>query len=482
MQPPDTVTEPSTPALQAEQPLRLTALAGYALLVGAVVLLASLFGVWTRLAGQLAVFWPANALLLGLLVRFPRLDNTAGWIGAVLGYLAGGYLAGDPLRASVLLTLGNFASVVTGYLLLARLGPQHRRLAAPTSVLHLVWVASAAALAAGLAGAAIGPTLFAADPLPSGLGWAVSEIVNYIAILPAMLSLPQRQGLPTGRPRWPGLRQSAPFVGLLVSLALALWIGGPGAVVFPVPALLWCAMRYGVFVTSLLTLACTAWTLAAMTHGILDMFMRIDTPATLMSIRLGVALVALSPIAVAGITAANRTLLARMLHMANHDPLTGTMNRRAFAECARTQIDALRAAARPAALLLADIDRFKAVNDVHGHGAGDLVLVQVAQRLVQRRGATAPVVGRVGGEEFAVLLPDADAREARRVAEALRQASATEAVVLEDGRSLTVTLSIGVCVQPLAQESLERMFKSADRALYAAKNAGRDRVVLASDL
>ncbi|WP_156373427.1 GGDEF domain-containing protein [Pseudorhodoferax sp. Leaf267] len=454
------------------------------LLVACVVTLASLFGVWTRLAGQLAVFWPANALLLGVLLRFPRLDTASGWIGGAAGYMVGGWIAGDGLAALVLLTLGNFLSVVTGYLLLARLGPDDRRLAKPASVLMLVWVIFLSAGASGLGGTLIGPLVFNSPAIESGMAWFVSEVVNYIAILPAVLTIPVRRlARPVPRQWRAGhgrhLRRALPLASLAVSLGLALVVGGPGAIAFPVPALLWCGMAYGLFGTSVLTLLTTTWMLLAISKGQLDMSVQVDTPQMLMSVRLGVTLIALSPIAVASAMATHTALTRRLRHMAEHDPLTGTMNRRAFSDHAGQALRQARIARAPAGLLILDIDHFKSVNDSYGHAAGDLVIVHIANCLRRHLPEGPPLLGRLGGEEFAVLLPYCTRQQTLEIAERMRQACAETAVDIGDGRLVTATASIGACVALPAIEQLDQMLQCADGALYQAKHDGRNRVILA---
>lgn len=472
------------PPSQASPARSARDLAVSGLLVATIVTCACLFGVWTRLAGQLAVFWPANALLLGLLLRYPRLDTPAGWVGAACGYLLAGQLAGDAPAASVLLTLSNFASVVTGYLLLARPGSNARRLRGASGVLQLLAIVALASAAGGLAGSVVGPLAFGSTPLDAGLAWFVSEIVNYIAILPAALTIPSAAQRPVVR-QWraatPRLRRLLPLAALLLSLACALAVGGPGAVAFPVPALLWCGMRYGVFATAVLTMLTTTWTLVAISKGYLDMSVAFETPRMLVSLRLGVTLIAVSPIAVAGAMAANRELLARLRQMADHDPLTGAMNRRAFAEHAGRALRRARAARTGVGLLVLDIDRFKSVNDTYGHSAGDLVIVQVANVLRLHLPPGPPLLGRLGGEEFAVLLPGCDRAQTTGIAERMRQSCASQPVDIGEGRTLTVTASIGASVAMPAPERLDGMLQAADRALYEAKHAGRNRVVVGSD-
>ncbi|KQP37136.1 sensor domain-containing diguanylate cyclase [Pseudorhodoferax sp. Leaf274] len=451
-------------------------------LVAAVIAAICLFGVWTRLAGQLAVFWPANALLLGLFMRFPRLDTPAGWAGACAGHLLAGYLVGDPLHMSVLLTLTNFASVVTGYLLLAqRFGTDARRLNGAAGVLQLLAIASVASAAGGVAGSIVGPMAFGGKAVESGLAWFVSEIVNYFTILPAVLSIPaagHREVVRRWRQSVPPLRRAVPLLALVAALGAAVVVGGPGAMAFPVPALLWCGMRYGVFPTSVLALLTTSWTLVAISKGILDTAVQVQSPAMLMSVRLGVTLIAISPLAVASAMAANRRLMARLRHMAEHDPLTDTMNRRAFAEHAGSALHAARAARQGVGLLVLDIDRFKSVNDTYGHAVGDQVITLVADVVAANLPEGPPLLGRLGGEEFAVLLPGADREQTRLVAERVRQACAQTAVDLEQGRTMGFTVSIGASVSQPADASLDRLLQTADRALYDAKRGGRNRVVL----
>lgn len=159
--------------------------------------------------------------------------------------------------------------------------------------------------------------------------------------------------------------------------------------------------------------------------------------------------------------------------LATHDPLTGLVNRRALLQVLARDVAQAARARTAYALVLLDIDHFKAVNDTHGHLAGDQVLRHVAQVLGTRL-RRQDLLGRYGGEEFLVLLPGADLAGALQLAEALRQA-VQAAPCPHAGRSIGVTVSLGVCAaRPHGPGCDEALIESADQALYAAKAAGRN--------
>lgn len=130
--------------------------------------------------------------------------------------------------------------------------------------------------------------------------------------------------------------------------------------------------------------------------------------------------------------------------------------------------------------LMLDIDHFKKVNDVHGHAAGDRVLADFSQ-VVSRCLRDTDLLGRLGGEEFAVLLPDGSAQVAQAVAQRICDACAAHTTTLEDGTSLVSTVSIGVTHAPHVPTTLDAFLLAADAALYRAKQSGRNRVVLGGE-
>jgi diguanylate cyclase (GGDEF)-like protein len=166
---------------------------------------------------------------------------------------------------------------------------------------------------------------------------------------------------------------------------------------------------------------------------------------------------------------------ARSRELALTDPMTGCANRRALEDRVRSELEYAARTKKPLALIVADIDRFKSINDTHGHAIGDDVIRHLGG--VLRRGARgSDTVARYGGEEFCVLMRDADVEGAATLAGRLR-AALTGTPVVTRGPTLQVTASFGVAAfDPARPEDWESIFRRADAALYTAKQNGRDRV------
>ena len=165
--------------------------------------------------------------------------------------------------------------------------------------------------------------------------------------------------------------------------------------------------------------------------------------------------------------------------LATTDPLTGALNRRAFTERSVIEGDRARRGSYAASVVICDLDHFKAINDSHGHASGDLVL-KTFTAIVQEMIRPSDALGRIGGEEFAILLPGSDAAAAMRVAERVRARFAATLVPVAGGAELAATASFGVAAWA-PDQSLDGAMQAADAALYAAKAAGRDCVKLAGE-
>jgi diguanylate cyclase (GGDEF)-like protein len=167
----------------------------------------------------------------------------------------------------------------------------------------------------------------------------------------------------------------------------------------------------------------------------------------------------------------------RLREAAHRDPLTDLLNRRGFQGVFDTELERARRSNQPLSLIVGDLDRFKRVNDSHGHAAGDVVLMRVADAI---RGAKRGFdsAARVGGEEFAVLAPGSDEHGAYMLAERIRAAVREALGGRHEEEGLTI--SFGISTFPLHGESAEGLLRTADQALYAAKQLGRNRSVISS--
>lgn len=169
-------------------------------------------------------------------------------------------------------------------------------------------------------------------------------------------------------------------------------------------------------------------------------------------------------------------LASELERLATTDELTGLYGRRHFMSLAERELARLRRTGAPLVVLMLDLDRFKRVNDTHGHAVGDLVLRELGAVLRDAL-RELDIAGRLGGEEFAVLLPDTTIDQGLEVAERLRAAMAQRRVaVSETAVEIACTVSIGVASNR-PNEPLDALLNRADQAMYAAKRAGRDRVV-----
>ena len=162
--------------------------------------------------------------------------------------------------------------------------------------------------------------------------------------------------------------------------------------------------------------------------------------------------------------------------IAKQDSMTGALTRRGF--FAEVEKESQRAAryGRPSALVVIDVDHFKSINDRYGHPAGDAVLVSIANACMATM-RKSDIFGRIGGEEFGLLLPETDPEEARLAAERIRS-MVESAIIQVGGIEVRATVSLGVAPRPAVGESVATWFSEADIALYEAKQFGRNRVAV----
>ncbi|MEA2123930.1 MAG: hypothetical protein QOI80_712 [Solirubrobacteraceae bacterium] len=260
-----------------------------------------------------------------------------------------------------------------------------------------------------------------------------------------------------------GLAPLGPIAAVLIAATLAQsHVAGDGAVLYMWPVV-WVSHFYG----RRATVAMIVWV------GIVHALALAEMPAGLgnvdrwMDVVVCVALVAGT---IRWLTERHERLMGRVHAEARVDVLTGLANRRGFDEAFPRLVERAQLEGRPIAVVSVDIDHFKAVNDTHGHDVGDRVLISVGQTL-RERARVLDLVGRVGGEEFVVVLPGLDGQAAHRVAERIRLAISRSGA----GRHPAITVSAGVAaLEPGATATAEKLLATADAALYDAKRAGRD--------
>ena len=453
------------------QPSPGIALAFFAGLLGSCLL-----GILTRADHPLAVFWPTNALLLGWLLRQRRLAGPLGWTLAIAAYLAADLGTGSSLELTLHLTAANFAGVAVGYVLLRRSPHFNRLLLGPAPVLTLFMGSIVAALASALVALPAGSFLLGLDYGQTLAYWFSAELVCYVTLLPVVLLAGSGQPFQPYRSAG-ALQRWAPLASLAGSVGLGLLTGGPGALVFAMPALLWCALAFPPRLTVSCVLVVCVGSLVGIAAGGFDIGLGQEPDLRdVVSLRLGVAMMAVAPLLVAAMNAARERMLKSLHHAAVHDALTATLSRAGFFQQAAA---CLADQPRPLSALMIDVDHFKQINDRHGHAAGDHVLAELALRLRTGLPDTA-LLGRLGGEEFAVLLPGAERDSALALARVLCQRVDEEPFALRPGLPpLAVSISVGVAVldEDDGPAALDGLLQRADQALYRAKGSGRNRVV-----
>lgn len=349
------------------------------------------------------------------------------WGWGLIAYASGALLtiAGAPLGIAFKQTAGNtiiaLAALLTASAMIAHTRVQLNRLPAVIGLLIVTGVLAANHLRSG------GPVYIIDVAMPTLYGVAV-----YLVAIFCLLRAPPRHATNAAR-----------FVALMAGVAVLIWLFRLAAIAF--------SMRG----QSDPAAADLAFSLFAIGQNL-----------SLVATTLGLMWIEV------------RRTEQDLTRAAMTDGLTGLKNRRAMSERFVESLSFARREKQPLALVLIDIDRFKAVNDVYGHLAGDAVLRDVAGLLgaVKRR---EDVLGRIGGEEFLLLLPKQSVEEAGDAAERMRRM--VESSVIETGKGeVQTTISAGVASYPDDGEDWDRLFGAADRRLYIAKQNGRNRVI-ASD-
>ncbi|MEP7455262.1 diguanylate cyclase [Phyllobacterium sp. SB3] len=381
---------------------------------------------------------------------------------------------------SAWLAAAHMSFVIGGYLFLARLSLEDRRLRRPFSIVYLCIGCAIGASAAGVMGNAPAIFLVHGGVETTTRFCVISEFANSLIILPMVLAAPPRPFVSLKSVcrkilAGPDLYDILPMVALGITIAASILLEGPGAFAYPVPALLWCALRYDIFSVTLLTFLFSIWPMIFQSGSLFPSWPQPDHMKEIMSLRFAVGLIALGPLAVASMNVTRNELIKKLRYAASHDFLTNTLSRSALITKGQAVLDENLANEQSTTVIVLDIDHFKRVNDQYGHAAGDAVLVEFSARVTKslRNG---DLFGRFGGEEFVILLPGTGFFDGSMVAERVRQAVEDAEIFLPSGDKLRITVSGGIAVRQDELDTLEILLSRADRALYVAKAKGRNTI------
>ena len=446
-----------------EQPVR------DALVLFTLTLLLHFFGAMLRLVQELSFFWPLNAVMAGIFARYIWLNRSyfyAVCFAAMLVYdgLTSRWGMGF---ASFLINFSNIVFIVT----LAQLILWDKRRAdsmpGPINALSLFCYCLLAALLCAAVGALGSVDVERATFIPQLADWFSEQFSTAVLILPFILTLT----LPSAFGRF-RLRQLLPAIALVLSIVL----GVAGSITFPLPALIWCAIRYPLPLTCLLTFITGISEILLVANSLIHLSP--DTrmqPWQLFSTRLGIAAMLISPIIVASSVEAINNLVKQLALRADFDFQTRVYSRSGLSEALKRQPIAEN---ELLTVMVLDIDGFKQVNDRWGHECGDCMLAQFAQQVRQLVGEEG-MVARIGGEEFAVAALTSSARDGVLLAEKIRQGIESQTFTWGQNR-IQLTISMGLESRAPGSARITDLFNQllmvADDSMIRAKKAGRNRI------
>lgn len=418
--------------------------------------------------GQMAIFWPMNAIMVGLFCRFSFLNRIYYYLTLFTILIFWDGLHGGISSASMLITISNvsFVLILVNSILFERESVSQ---ILKINALRLYSYCMLTALICSTPGA-YGFSRISHDSFWSIYPvWFSEQFSTSVLILPFLLTF-------NGQlfPQKFVFSKLMPICLLAVTLVASGISGVVGSLSVTLPALIWCALSYTLPTTCLITLIA----------GGLEVLM-VDTQwlhfggsghlMQIISARMGISSIAISPVIVAVSVQSINTLVKQLSARANYDYLTRVHSR--FGLYEKLRVREQKSASTLLNVLLLDIDHFKSINDTHGHDCGDNVLTAFARRVKEVVGEQG-IVARMGGEEFAVVLPDASDHNGFLLAEEIR-ADIEKMEVPWGGNHLSLTVSIGVSHGEAPYKELvdafDKLLSEADRYLYQSKNSGRNR-------
>lgn len=439
-----------------------------------IFLLTTLFyfvGAQLRLVEALSLFWPLNGVMAGVFARYAYLNRVRYYAVSYVAMLLYDAVTTRWGLASLAINASNILFIGTVALLVLRDKRMTRATPDPINALRLFNYCLFAAVLCALLGAAGSVGIDSQTFWPLFADWFSEQFSTGVLIVPCMLTVK----VPT---RWVRFRpeQLLPILALVVSVMASVVIGGAGSLVFPLPALIWCAVRYSLPATCLLTFVTGAVEIVLVANSIINIAVAAPLSTPMMfSARLGIATMAICPVMVSASVAAINSLIQQVSLRADYDFLTHVYSRSGLYEALKKEETHQRS--RFLTVMLLDIDYFKSINDNYGHECGDRVLSAFAQKVQEVVGEEG-LVARMGGEEFAVVVNSGDAQSGLEMAERIRLSISSHPFAWRQ-QQLFLTVSIGLgSGKSEARELTEvfnRLMAEADDYLYRSKKAGRNR-------
>jgi diguanylate cyclase (GGDEF) domain len=427
-------------------------------------------GAMLRLVQELSLFWPLNAVMAAIFARYVWLNRSYYY-----GICYGAMLIYDVLTtqwglASLVINASNMVFIIMVAQLVMRDKRKAGQAPGPINALRLFYYCLVSALFCALLGAIGSVGIDRQAFLPLLADWFSEQFSTGVLILPCVMTMCLPHELT--RIHW---KQLLPVLSLVTSILAAIAIGGAGSLAFPLPALIWCAIRYPLPVTCALTLITGACEIILVANSVINLAVSgpLQTPQ-LFSTRLGIATLAISPVLVSTSVAAINNLIRQVSLRADFDFLTRVYSRSGLYEALKRQQSMPE---HHLTVMLLDIDFFKSVNDNYGHECGDYVLAAFARQVHDAVGEQG-LVARMGGEEFVVAAKTRDPLNGYQLAENIRK-RVEDYVFQWRQQPLQVTVSIGTGSGTLGKRAMIDAFNEllveADEYLYRAKKGGRNR-------
>ena len=437
--------------------------------------------------GYATAVWPPSGIALAATLL---LGNRV-WPGVWLGAALVNYTVSSSVLLAVTLGTGNALEALAGAALIRRFIGVPRRFERARDVVVFVAIAAlSCTIAATIAVLSMTAMGLVSWPqfLPNWWTWWQGDLVGIVIVTPLVLSWHLRRAALWSRRK---MLEAACFGSLLVTVTLFIFgneteISSRFPLTFAtLPFMIWAAFRFSQRIVTTAIAFVSAFAVYHTVNGIDPLWSSNESLLVLLAftstiVVTGLVLSALRIERARAMHELERTLIG-LREQAVTDPLTGLYNRRYLWEFLRREWVRAKRKNESIAVIMIDLDHFKRINDAHGHQAGDFVLVAVAA-LLRNQIRSSDIVCRYGGEEFALVLPEASLENVRLRAEHIRAAIGRLNLRHQGVPLGRITASLGVALFPHHADSPDSLIRAADEAMYEAKHVGRDRTIFSPPL